>query len=96
MKNNPLIDLSGKCALVTGGSRGIGAAVCRQLASAGANIMVGYRARKADAEKVVEECRSLGVTAASFAADVSTANLQREAADRMDLPVHAKLSLQTG
>src|SRR3954463_3199854 len=30
------------------------------------------------------------------AADVSTASLQREAADRMDLPVHAKLSLQTG
>src|SRR4051794_41734250 len=30
------------------------------------------------------------------AADVSTENLQREAADRMDLPVHAKLSLQTG
>jgi 3-oxoacyl-[acyl-carrier protein] reductase len=72
MKNKPLIDLSGKCALVTGGSRGIGAAVCRQLASAGANIMVGYRTRKADAEKVVGECTSFGVTATSFAADVST------------------------
>lgn len=71
MKNNPLIDLSGKSALVTGGSRGIGAAVCRQLASAGANIMVGYRARKADAESVVETCQSLGVIAKSFAADVS-------------------------
>lgn len=72
MKNSPLIDLTGKCALVTGGSRGIGAAVCRQLASAGANIMVGYRTRKTDAESVVEACRSLGVSAVSFAADVST------------------------
>ena len=72
MKNNRLIDLSGKCALVTGGSRGIGAAVCRQLASAGANIMVGYRTRKTDAENVVESCKSLEVTATSFAADVAT------------------------
>ncbi len=72
MTNTSLIDLSGKCALVTGGSRGIGAAVCRQLALAGANIMVGYRTRKTDAEKVVQDCRSFGVKAACFAADVST------------------------
>ena len=72
MKNNSLIDLSGKSALVTGGSRGIGAAVCRQLASAGANIMVGYRTRKADAQNVVESCRSIGVEAASCSADVAT------------------------
>jgi len=72
MKNNSLIDLSGKCALVTGGSRGIGAAVSRQLASVGANIMIGYRTRKADADKVVELCRGLGVKAVSLAADVST------------------------
>src|SRR5512141_3188941 len=71
MKNS-LIDLSGKCALVTGGSRGIGAAVCRQLAIAGANIMIGYRTRKTGADKVAESCRSLGVTAVAFAADVST------------------------
>jgi 3-oxoacyl-[acyl-carrier protein] reductase len=72
MKNNSLIDLSGKCALVTGGSRGIGAAVSRQLASVGANIMIGYRTRKTDADKVVELCRGLGVKAVSLAADVST------------------------
>lgn len=72
MQNNRLIDLSEKCALVTGGSRGIGAAVCRQLASAGANIMVGYRTRKADAENVADSCRAYGVEAATFAADVST------------------------
>jgi 3-oxoacyl-[acyl-carrier protein] reductase len=72
MTNSSLIDLSGKCALVTGGSRGIGAAVCRQLASVGANIMVGYRTRKSDAEKVVAECSSNGVRAVAFATDIST------------------------
>ncbi len=72
MTNTSLLDLSGKCALVTGGSRGIGAAVSRQLASAGANIMIGYRARKADAEKVASECEGLGVKAGCSAADVST------------------------
>ncbi|MEO7367374.1 MAG: 3-oxoacyl-ACP reductase family protein [Gemmatimonadaceae bacterium] len=69
---NTLIDLSGKCALVTGGSRGIGAAVCRQLAAAGANIMIGYRTRKAEAETVAAACRSSGVKADCCAADVST------------------------
>ncbi len=69
---NILIDLSGKCTLVTGGSRGIGAAVCRQLAAAGANVMIGYRTRKADAEAVAAACRSSGVSAECCAADVST------------------------
>ena len=57
--------------MVTGGSRGIGAAVSRQLAAAGANIMIGYRTRKFDAEQVAESCRSSGVRALSMAADVS-------------------------
>lgn len=70
--SNTLIDFSGKCALVTGGSRGIGAAVCRQLAAAGANIMIGYRTRKADAEAVAIACRSFGARAEFCAADVST------------------------
>lgn len=72
MPNTSLIDLSGKSALVTGGSRGIGAAVCRQLAAAGANIMIGYRTRKADAEAVAADCRAIGVQAECCPADVST------------------------
>ena len=72
MPNTSLIDLSGKSALVTGGSRGIGAAVCRQLAAADANIMIGYRTRKADAEAVAADCRAIGVQAECCPADVST------------------------
>ncbi|MFI5256003.1 MAG: SDR family NAD(P)-dependent oxidoreductase [Gemmatimonadales bacterium] len=67
-----MIDLEGRRALVTGGSRGIGAATARLLARAGADVVVGYRNRQTDAESVVETLRSYGVTAESFAADVAT------------------------
>ena len=48
-----LMDLSGKVALVTGGSRGIGAATAKMLARAGADVALTYRSRQADAESVV-------------------------------------------
>ena len=67
-----MIDLSGKRALVTGGSRGIGAATARLLARAGAHVMIGYRSRSAEAEAVASEMRGMGVTAAARAADIST------------------------
>jgi len=67
-----MIDLKGKRALVTGGSRGIGAATARLLARAGANVMVGYRSRTADAELVVGELRAHGVTAAAHGADIAS------------------------
>jgi 3-oxoacyl-[acyl-carrier protein] reductase len=67
-----VIDLTGARALVTGGSRGIGAATARLLARAGAQVVVGYRSRIADAESVVEELRSYGVKAEAFGADIAT------------------------
>ena len=67
-----MIDLRGKRALVTGGSRGIGAATARLLARAGASVTIGYRSRTADAARVVTELQSLGVTASAHAADIAT------------------------
>jgi 3-oxoacyl-[acyl-carrier protein] reductase len=67
-----LIDLSGKRAVVTGGSRGIGAATARLLAEAGADVVIGYRSRADDAERVVGELRAHGRRAFAEAADLST------------------------
>lgn len=66
-----MIDLRGKRALVTGGSRGIGAATALLLARAGARVGIAYRSREDDAERVVQEMRGLGVRAWMEAADVS-------------------------
>ncbi len=68
-----MIDLAGKCALVTGGSRGIGAATVLMLAEAGADVALGYRTRAVDAERVAARARALGVRASAVAADIATA-----------------------
>lgn len=57
--------------LITGGSRGIGAACARRAARAGYDVCIGYRSRAADADAVVLECRSLGVRALAVAVDVA-------------------------
>ncbi|HSB68241.1 MAG TPA: 3-oxoacyl-ACP reductase family protein [Candidatus Methylomirabilis sp.] len=64
------IDLRGKLALVTGGSRGIGAALARALAGAGASLVVNYRQEEAAAQRVVEEIRAAGGDATVWQADV--------------------------
>lgn len=60
-----------RCALVTGGSRGIGRAVCLELARAGFAIAVNYAGNQQAALQTAEACRALGVKAEIFAADVS-------------------------
>lgn len=55
-----MIDLSGRTALVTGGSRGIGRATALLLARAGADVALTYNTRAADAEAVAAEVRALG------------------------------------
>jgi 3-oxoacyl-[acyl-carrier protein] reductase len=64
-------DLKGRIALVTGGSRGIGAAIVLALAETGAAVAVNYRERAADADAVVAGIRSKGGRAIAVAADVS-------------------------
>jgi 3-oxoacyl-[acyl-carrier protein] reductase len=63
--------LTGKLALVTGGSRGIGAAVALALAGAGADVVVNFRARSEDAEMICAEIRKLGRRTLAIQADVS-------------------------
>ena len=66
--------LSGKCALVTGGSRGIGRAIALGLADAGADVLVTYRERGADAKAVVKEIESKGRRAKAMTMDVTDRN----------------------
>jgi 3-oxoacyl-[acyl-carrier protein] reductase len=66
-------DLNGRTALVTGASRGIGAAIAIALAEAGAAVAVNYRERADEAEAVVAKIRESGGRATGIAADVSQA-----------------------
>jgi 3-oxoacyl-[acyl-carrier protein] reductase len=66
-------DLKGHTALVTGASRGIGAAIAIALAEAGAAIAVNYRERADEADAVVAKIRNGGGRAIAVAADVSQA-----------------------
>ena len=61
--------LSGKVALVTGGSRGIGAATARELASQGATVAISYSANQGKADEVIAAIQAKGGAAAAFKAD---------------------------
>lgn len=61
--------LEGKVALVTGGSRGIGAAIVKRLANEGAHVALTYSSSPDRAEKVVQAAQAAGVQAAAIQAD---------------------------
>ena len=63
--------LSGKVAVITGGSRGIGAAIARKLASQGANIAVIYAGNEALANQVCDQCQGYAVTAKAYRCNVA-------------------------
>jgi len=65
-------ELESRVALVTGGSRGIGAAVCAELGAAGAEVVVNYASSADAAEAVCEGIRAAGGSATAVAGDIST------------------------
>jgi 3-oxoacyl-[acyl-carrier protein] reductase len=77
--------LTGKAALVTGGSRGIGAAIARSLAEDGADVAISYVSSPDKAKDLVRELQAKGVRAAAFQADQAqpeeVAGLVRKAAE---------------
>jgi 3-oxoacyl-[acyl-carrier protein] reductase len=77
--SNPL---KGKKALVTGGSRGIGAAIVKRLASEGADVALTYVSNEEQASLVVQATRALGVKALAIHADNSDAKAVVAAVER--------------
>jgi 3-oxoacyl-[acyl-carrier protein] reductase len=71
--------LAGRVALVTGGSRGIGAAIVRDLAAAGAHVLVNYRTQREAAARVVADVVACGGAAETLPFDVVDADAVHEA-----------------
>jgi 3-oxoacyl-[acyl-carrier protein] reductase len=71
MSNNLTKKLTGKIAVVTGASKGIGAAIAKQLAAEGASVVVNYSSSKTGADKVVAEITGAGGKAVAVQADMA-------------------------
>ena len=65
------MNFTGKTAVVTGGSRGLGRAVCLELAAGGANVVLCYAGNEAAANETVAACETLGARAVAVRCDVA-------------------------
>ena len=68
------MSLTGKTAIVTGGSRGIGRAICLELARRGCNIVLSFAGNTAAADQTVSDCQALGVQALAVQGNVADAD----------------------
>ena len=91
--------LEGRNAFVTGGSRGIGKAICLRLAKAGCNVGVNYFVSSDEAKAVAEEIKTLGVESFVIRGDVkNTSSVEEmfeavnEHYDNLDILVHNSAS----
>lgn len=89
------MDFSGKVAIVTGSSRGIGRAIALRLASGGATVVVNYRSNKAAADEVVQQIKAKDGEATAVQADVgivadaqSLINTTKKVFGRVDILVN--------
>jgi len=76
--------LNGRTALVTGGNRGIGAAISLAMAKAGCDVAVNFRTRTQEGEKICAEIRGLGRRAIAVQADVSSASQVKQMAESVE------------
>lgn len=76
--------ISGKTALITGGGRGIGRAICLALAAEGANIAINYIGGSEEAEETAAECAALGVRVMTVEADVACAEAVEAMFDKVE------------
>ncbi|AGE21866.1 3-oxoacyl-(acyl-carrier-protein) reductase [Geobacillus sp. GHH01] len=70
--------LTGKVALITGASKGIGRAIALEFAKAGASVLINYHSSRRKAEEVQKQAESYGVKARIYQADVSDSGQVRE------------------
>lgn len=85
------MNFAGKTALVTGGSRGIGRAVCLELARGGANVALCYAGNEQAAQETVSACQALGAQALAVRCDVSDAEAVKSMMDQVTQtfgPIH--------